>query len=245
MSKNIKVGDVVRIFEGVGKGQKQVVRDIVDLPMGTGIVVMLDHGELETLNPANVEVFSADGVDDEDEDGSVCEVCGDRTLYGSRHHACGEYALRMESRIRELEADQDLIRRIKALEIYVSNLEAHLRGHEKYAHEKIGKHIADLTKSQKFVREYLDEHVDEYLADLNSGQRRIRNEIAELRDAIARARDRWQDAMRLAAQPAKDRDTFRDRLHAMELAAVEHRTLIHAGALIGLGPLGDDDEKPR
>lgn len=129
MSKNIKVGDVVRIFDGVGRGQKQVVRDLIDLPMGTGIVVMLDHGELETLNPANVEVFSADGEPegDDQEEPSV------------------------------FMPNADLIRRVKALEKQVNYLEAHLQGHEKHTHEGIDEYLADLNSGQRNIRDEMDQ----------------------------------------------------------------------------------------
>ena len=67
-------------------------------------------------------------------------------------------------------------------------------------------------------------------------------DMTALRDEIARARDRRHEAMRRASLPAKDRDMFRDRLHALEIASTEYRTLIHAGILVTLGPLEDNDD---
>lgn len=126
MSKDIKIGDIVRITEGIGKGQSVLVQDLIELPFGTGVGVTLDGGYREMLNPANVEVISDDDP-----------------IYDPDGFDQKEPSVFMPN--------ADLIRRVKALERQVDHLEAHLRGHEKNVHEGIREYLADLNSGQRNI----------------------------------------------------------------------------------------------
>lgn len=136
MSKDIKVGDTVRITDGIGKGQSVLVQDLIELPFGTGVAVTLDGGYREMLNPANVEVISDDDP-----------------IYDPDGFDQREPSVFMPN--------ADLIRRVKALEKQVSRLEAHLQGHEKNAHEAIKEKLSDLTTSQLKEQAFLSYHLEE------------------------------------------------------------------------------------
>lgn len=55
------------------------------------------------------------------------------------------------------QADDDLSRRVEALEKQANHLEAHLRAHEKNVHEGIREYLADLNSGQRHIREGIEQ----------------------------------------------------------------------------------------